>query len=357
VHIIMSNMNLLTSAALAVLWLRQKLRSLQVVGLFLVFLSMITVKLDLFVEVPSCGQSATPRHLTRTTETDGIPLVRQNELQHIIDLETIVTSGPFLSHGLLASRPTARTVSSESESLELRNLAHTTQGTSRISVAGSDRFLAASILELTGDTRRFFLGALLAFLVAACSGLAGTATEWLFRGMDLNVSIWRKNIWIYQWGVMLNLLGCVFTFMAPTSTADPKHVGYAGPVDRLRNSLATFFHGWNERVILLTLSHILAGLVISIVFQRFGVIMKCVMKGFIISNVTLASYFWFGLPITAPFVVGVCVYLCGFAVYTDVTGEVSERVPAAQDRNKSEGPADEENLLEMKTLSQVEPKE
>ena len=94
------------------------------------------------------------------------------------------------------------------------------------------------LVSLTGDPGAglFLFGVCLVLAASLISGLAGVSNELLLKKRDKDVGLWRKNIWTYQWGVIFNTIGLLFSFLFGSSSrthfiiegGPQAYVGYSG---------------------------------------------------------------------------------------------------------------------------------
>ncbi|CAD7930236.1 unnamed protein product [Amoebophrya sp. A25] len=208
----------------------------------------------------------------------------------------------------------------------------------------------------------FTFGICLVFLTSLLSGLSGTLSEFLIKGMDTDVPPMRKNTWMYQWGIFLNF--CSFLSLELWNREnydDGKAVAASEgsdvnmpfhpypPLDTLVRVLSPthVFRGFNAGACVYIFAMATFGLSVSLVLQYFDNVVRAISGVLPILLAVVIGVFFFDEPLSPQFVVGLVLFIYACYLYNkgkappepaaSTTGEKSGYALAG--RNTSEGDA------------------
>jgi len=149
----------------------------------------------------------------------------------------------------------------------------------------------------------FLFGVGLVLAASVLSGLAGVSNELLLKKRDKDVGLWRKNLWTYQWGVIFNTIGLLFSYLFGGSSRPTEM-----DANESTNLFSEFFRGYDFWVWAMIFVTALLGISVSMIMKYFDNIVKCFGGSLILYSTTLASMFFFGSRVDADFVLGLFVY-------------------------------------------------
>ncbi|CAD7944260.1 unnamed protein product [Amoebophrya sp. A120] len=143
--------------------------------------------------------------------------------------------------------------------------------------------------------QKFFFGFLAVIATCVLSGSSGVVNEFLLKRMDSEESFMKKNLWMYQWGCLLNGTACFVSL----------------------NSNQTFFHGFNLPVILLILVKAAEGLGASFLLSYFDNIVKGFASCVQVLAVTFFNYLLFaGEDVNISFCLALVIFFCSSYLYS-----------------------------------------
>ncbi len=414
IFVVFSNLNLLTSAVMGYLFLRQTWHRLQLLGLVIILASFIVAKMQYFVcsTTISTATTAAASVLSPTTTTleplgsttTALPpatllrraLLSVNGEQELpfsdggvgaivsgvaaegafigttiwdsnledyslsfnfphksVSLQNTESYESYESGEIGGSSPSESSESSASAKRMLYAGGAAVAGPSTSDVTGPSSSITMTTQAATSSTQsswwdskviRFQMGMLVVLTNACLSSSAGVASEFLLKDKDATTSIWRKNMWLYGWGIIFNSFSILYSFLF--STSDPAAAKTGGPStsgdwwDRV-------FRGMNSSLWLYILNGAVQGLSISLVLKYFGNMEKCVFKVVAIFSVAIFSHLLFGTEVGLDFQVACFYFLIGFGLWfghKQVIGETdSVQKPREYELVSTKKDVDEEN--------------
>eukprot|EP00392_Amoebophrya_sp_AT5.2_P003934 g3939.t1 len=150
------------------------------------------------------------------------------------------------------------------------------------------------------QSRRFAFGFFCVCLTSVLSGLSGVINEYLLKRYEQPdedqhaPSLMRKNLWMYQWGCLLNFLACFVQL----------------------SSEKGMFHGFNFVVWFLIVVKAAEGLGASFILSFFDNIVKGYASSLQVLVVTAGNWLFFGSGIDGSFVVAVVIFCCSSFLYS-----------------------------------------
>lgn len=147
----------------------------------------------------------------------------------------------------------------------------------------------------------FCLGLVLVLLCGLISGSTGAVNEFLLKNVDESVTLWRKNMYMYQWGVIFNMVSSLFLVLGGVSSPgavgrEKKSAGGGGgvgaaaaagaaagadPADAAAKQgedlFASLFAGTDTFLFWLQIAgNVSFGLSVSLVLRYFDNVVKCI---------------------------------------------------------------------------------
>ena len=135
---------------------------------------------------------------------------------------------------------------------------------------------------------------------------------WLKR-KDLHLSIWKKNAFLYQWGILFNIVIGTVTYVRH-NLQDHGSVFDAAHEPGI-HEVKSWFHGFNGWVFVWIPSVCTMGFLISFMFKYLGNLFKCISKMMVVFLVSMLSMHLFGTPISNGFWVGFVFYVVGLYLW------------------------------------------
>lgn len=160
------------------------------------------------------------------------------------------------------------------------------------------------------EAARFIHGLFLCMLVSAISGLAGVTNEFLLKKTDETCSLMRKNQWMYEWGIIFNVLGVLLKSFYGSSTTSKK-----GLRNLVEDPTSDLFEGFSFGVWALIFCTAFMGLSTSLIFKYFDNVVKCFCASLVIFIVAVVSYVGFGHSVDAFFPIALGIYMISSYMY------------------------------------------
>lgn len=143
---------------------------------------------------------------------------------------------------------------------------------------------------------RFTKGVLVVIMLSLLSGSAAISNEYLLKNVDPHVSFMRKNVWTYQWGVLMNVLYLVFKMQRAESTS--------------------MFHGYSVSVGFLIVINAMLGLSVSMIMKYFDNVTKCFASSLVVYLTAAFEYFYLSAhTVDGPFMLAVVIFSIASFLY------------------------------------------
>lgn len=141
-----------------------------------------------------------------------------------------------------------------------------------------------------------YIGLLFIVIQAFCSSLGGVYFQWTLQKREVvEFGIWEKNIYLYFWGVVMNVLYC--SIMA--------------------REVLTWEHTlkYDKFTVLMVLSNSLAGFSTSFLLKYLDAVMKEYANAFAMIATAICQSIFLGLPFYFSLIVGIIMISVSLSIY------------------------------------------
>lgn len=179
--------------------------------------------------------------------------------------------------------------------------------------------------QSSGLSTKFIIGCGLCAANALACATASTSMEHLLKVTDPNVPAMRKNMFMYQWGMLFNAVLVI-------GTEANQRFGFYGPVEPAHGLL----NGFTLVVLLMIISNAAYGIATGLVLQYFDNILKSFARVAVIF-LTLVAAVYMGRHTPICLWVGVVLFLQSTLLY----GNFRAEPPAKEESCRGDSPHDE----------------
>jgi len=170
----------------------------------------------------------------------------------------------------------------------------------------------------SAESQRFVEGVIGIVFLSLTSAAAAISNEYLIKKVDVDVSLMRKNIWMYQWGALLNFVYLVAGSYKQQFLVESDHV-------------PSLFNGFGVAVVVLMVNNALLGLSVSMIMKYFDNVVKCFAGSLVVYLTATVSYFYWGeKTVNGPFVLSVMFFSLASYLYMGSHNEKLSKVELSE---------------------------
>lgn len=185
----------------------------------------------------------------------------------------------------------------------------------------------------------FFYGMIFVTAQTAFSGLAGAVNEKLLKDVDKSLGLWRKNAFMYEWGVVVNV-----GFLILREEAGSKG-------QESTSYLRGFSNPWVWNLVMI---EAIVGLTTSLILKNFSNVIKNIGSLIVIFTVAFASMLVFQIPLAVEFWIGSALFVPSLFLYAGPHNDILKKHDLElvdSGRDEGEQQSETENITERRGVS------